>query len=312
MSFIIKVRVLNTLVNKIRYNPGISGDELIEAIIDKTDRSYSRRTFLRDLKFLKEELKYFIHYDATSGGYHIDALEQIPEEDEFMNKSLAVLDTHNALTELDANADFVDISMQKSDLLNPSLQPIIQSIKKQRKINVQYFKLKTDEEKEYVLNPLLLKEYEYKWYLMADDDGVLKAFALDRIKNAELIDEQSDLRLMDYCKDKLDAALGVSMLNDEAQLVRLVATNKQAKYLKSYPIHYSQVVEEDNENVTIFQMHLIVNNELVMKILSYGGTVRVIGPVRLHDKIVQMVGAMSENLKSSQINIQNAHKLFMG
>ena len=65
MNSVYQIRRLNTIVNKVRYNPGISKELIIEAVIETTDKPYSLRTFYRDLKHLTEDLKYFIYYDSN-------------------------------------------------------------------------------------------------------------------------------------------------------------------------------------------------------------------------------------------------------
>ena len=74
------------------------------------------------------------------------------------------------------------------------------------------------------------------------------------------------------------------MINpDDAQPEEIVLAfePEQGKYIKSYPIHESQVVLADNEQEFRIRLTLFITRDRVMEILSYGMAVMVISPERL-------------------------------
>jgi predicted DNA-binding transcriptional regulator YafY len=59
----------------------------------------------------------------------------------------------------------------------------------------------------------------------------------------------------------------------------------QGKYVKSLPLHESQVILKDNEQELLIKLTLFVTYDLLMEILSYGDNVRVLQPLSLVDEI---------------------------
>ena len=60
---------------------------------------------------------------------------------------------------------------------------------------------------------------------------------------------------------------------------------EQGKYIKSYPIHESQVILADNQQELRIKLTIFITHDLVMEILLYGMSVRVISPEHLVKKI---------------------------
>ena len=55
----------------------------------------------------------------------------------------------------------------------------------------------------------------------------------------------------------------------------------QGKYIKSFPLHDSQEIMEDSTKGLKIKLKLFVTHDLVMELLSYGETLKVIKPASL-------------------------------
>jgi len=75
---------------------------------------------------------------------------------------------------------------------------------------------------------------------------------------------------------------GVINLDDvPPQEIILSFAPEQGKYIKSYPIHESQEVLADDDHELRIKLTLFITHDLVMEILSYGMSVKVISPEQL-------------------------------
>jgi hypothetical protein len=61
----------------------------------------------------------------------------------------------------------------------------------------------------------------------------------------------------------------------------------QSKYLRTLPLHHSQVEVERNEKYSIFEYRLCPSFDFRQKILSMGGSVEVLAPANLIAKVCE-------------------------
>ena len=72
----------------------------------------------------------------------------------------------------------------------------------------------------------------------------------------------------------------------KTQKVVFRASPKEAPYIRTKPLHRSQmVIEEDLDGYTTFQLEVIVNPELERDLLSYGCGITVLSPQSLAESI---------------------------
>ena len=68
------------------------------------------------------------------------------------------------------------------------------------------------------------------------------------------------------------------------QVVELWVDNSEYPYLKTKPIHKSQKLVREENGGKIISLHVIVNIELMMALLSYGDYVKVLAPPELRER----------------------------
>jgi predicted DNA-binding transcriptional regulator YafY len=165
---------------------------------------------------------------------------------------------------------------------------LIHAISNRIVINLIHQKFDSDEPTERLVEPYALKEAKGRWYLFAKDteDKKLKTFGLDRV-----IDFNYTSKRFDYPKN-IDVnvffrhCFGVINPEDEKeQEIILSFDADQGKYIKSYPIHESQTILQDDEYELRVKLHLFITLDLIMELLSYRDTFEVIAPQSLRDQI---------------------------
>jgi predicted DNA-binding transcriptional regulator YafY len=111
----------------------------------------------------------------------------------------------------------------------------------------------------------------------------LRIYALDRIKALDQTERTFKL------PKKFDAAkffedyYGIIISDDDYDVcpVALQVDSWQSKYLRTLPLHHSQVEVECNEEFSIFEYRLCPTFDFRQKLLSLGDTIEVLAPQEL-------------------------------
>jgi hypothetical protein len=168
------------------------------------------------------------------------------------------------------------------------LTDIIEAMRDNRKIEMNYQSYWSGCEKHYILEPYHVKVFNKRWYMIAYDRkaGILKTFALDRIvelcATAETFQYPKDFDPQTYFND----CFGI--IHDEqekVQRIRLKIYNNQDKYLRDLPLHHSQQIIETTADYSIFEYRIKVTFDLIQEILSHGSDWEVLAPQSLRDDI---------------------------
>jgi len=134
--------------------------------------------------------------------------------------------------------------------------------------------------------PLLLKEYNGRWFLLAYDldKAQNQNYALDRIKSmTEYYYDQSRIEIDFDAKSYFKDLVGVTKNTDGAQLIRFKTSDFMKSYMLTKKFHHSQELVNDAEN--LFEIKVEINNELISKFMSFAEDVVVLAPESLVKRI---------------------------
>lgn len=164
-------------------------------------------------------------------------------------------------------------------LLNPLYNYIVQK----QTLRIVYQSFKLAHEVSFVLCPHLLKEFRNRWFLFGSEASTLKLYdlPLDRIVSIEPVDIAYRTNLGFDSEHFFDDVIGVSKnVGDKPRNVKFWADKMQSSYIKTKPLHPSQVLlsEDPDEHSCIFQIKVVLNFELYSVFMSYGAGVRVLSP----------------------------------
>ena len=138
----------------------------------------------------------------------------------------------------------------------------------------------------YILRMILPKHC----YLLAVDtkDNRLKTFGLDRITDIDISKTKYREKYSYDFKALFAQAFGI--LGDEggkAQRVRLQFSYEQGQYVKTYPLHASQIIIEEDKNAVIIELFLYITYDFTKALLSFGQELEVLRPAKLRKSINQ-------------------------
>lgn len=169
------------------------------------------------------------------------------------------------------------------------LDLIIEAIENNICLSLVYQKFENDPSSEFSISPYFVKEFHNRWYVIGYNAGKdeVRTYGLDRIVSISLcydtykVNESIDIEA--YFKD----CIGINLGNGIVEKVILSFTHAQGNYIKTQYLHRSQETLKDDDNELLVQLNVIINEELIMMLMSHGDHVKVIEPSSLAEKIAE-------------------------
>ena len=169
------------------------------------------------------------------------------------------------------------------------LTTIVDAMRESVVLSMTYHSFHCEEPSTFEVEPYCVKLFEQRWYMLGKSEGYdeLRLYALDRIKALEPTERKFKL------PKKFDAAkffedyYGIIIGDKDFDIcpVALKVDSWQSKYLRTLPLHHSQVEVERNEEYSIFEYRLCPSFDFRQKILSMGATTEVLAPATLIAKV---------------------------
>ena len=271
------------IIKKLRKRPAnfeeISDYLARESEFEEYKFNVSKRTFQRDIKDIRAIYKIDIVYDKSIAAYRIDS-DDHPEATE---RILEAFDTFNALNITDRLSDHIHFEKRRPQGTE-NLYGLLHAIKNKLQIRFTYQKYWDEEVSNRTVEPYALKEFQNRWYVLANDlkDNKVKSFALDRLTDFEITKRKFQSPKDFNVNEHFKYCFGIISPNSQQpQEVILSFDPHEGKYIKSLPLHESQVILEDTEEEVLISLNLVITHDFLMEILSHGEYVKVIKPISL-------------------------------
>jgi len=251
------------------------------------DLSVSKRTFQRDVEDILSLYQIEIVYDFSLRKYLI----RNQGDESYNSRILEAFETLSVLTVNQDVSRYLEFQTRRAGGLE-NFHGLLHAIKNHLQLNFSYQSY--DQEKALLkkTNPLLLKEFKGRWYVIAKDlaDDKIKTYALDRLSNPEIAKKRFSVSSDFDPKSIFRDSFGIisSVAGSVPQRVVLSFDAWQGKYVKSQPLHASQVTLINNESEFRIELFVYVAFDLVKELLSYGEGVKVIEPATLAKEIMEM------------------------
>lgn len=288
----------------------------------------SRATLKRDLEYLRERLDAPIVYDRFANGYTFnpdqrDARQvrhELPglwfSEREIhalltMHQLIAGLDEGGVLARhlqplLDKLYGMLGTSdeearelVRRIKVMSPARRPVAPrhfellggALTRRRRVHLHYWVRSRREMTERTVSPQRLVHWRNTWYLDAwchATEG-LRRFAVDAIREADLVDQRSKDIALKTIEAELDAGYGV-FSGAKLQWATLEFTPEAAQWVRHEQWHPQQEAKLHSDGSLSLRLPYADRTELVMDILRHGEQVRVTSPSSLRDAVREQLG----------------------
>ncbi|MDM1074121.1 WYL domain-containing protein [Empedobacter brevis] len=249
---------------------------------DTLEFNFSKRTLQRDIREIRNILGIDIMYSRSQRGYYI--IQDDYSSDLFL-KTLEEINSFSALKLTNSLESIVYLEKRKPKRAE-FLPDIVQAIQQKKKIEFHYQKFGEEKETIRKVSPIAIREHDNRWYLIADDKGIVKNFGLERMNKVAILKEKIDDNIDFNYDDKYKYSYGIIVpISEEPEKIILSVTKKQAAYLESLPLHESQHVLEIKQDEVLIGLELFLTEDFISEILSMSRSITVIEPQKLKDKI---------------------------
>lgn len=291
-------------------------EDLIDACSDALyeyegiDKGISRRTVQGDIQIMRsEKLGYnapIVVYDNKFYRYEDEdySITNTPlsEQDlKVMSEAVEVLSQFKGFSYFSEMGEIVNrledhVTSAKSKAIpvidfekNENLQglnyldTIYHSIVDKQPLRMTYQSFKAREAATFIFHPYLLKEYKNRWFVFGLQRGeqMFKNLALDRIQELEIAKDEvyRENKLFDPLTFFNDVVGVTKNINQQAEKVTFLVTREHAPYIRTKPIHKSQqIVEAKEDGSIIFEINVIINQELQREFLGFADGIKILSP----------------------------------
>ncbi len=184
------------------------------------------------------------------------------------------------------------------------LTTIVEALRDHKKLLISHLRFDTDQPHVFYMAPLCLKVFKQRWYVLGfieELDGSNKTgneprtYALDRVKHLELTDktfkQPKDFHPQEFFLPYYGVFCGSEY---KPEIVRArVATEKDAKYLRTLPLHHSQREPEP----CVFEWFIAPTFDFIQQLRTYGPALEVLAPQSLRDSMRQDAEAVANLYK---------------
>ena len=309
-------------------------EDLIDACSDALseyegrDENVSRRTVQGDIQMMRsdklgynapivvKENKYYTYADPD---YSITNVPLTEQDTSMMADAVGVLKQLSGFSAFAGMEDIIGrledhvsavrherkpvIYFETNDKLTGlhHITPLYEAISAGRPISVTYHSFKNPRSNRFTFSPYVLKEFRNRWFIFGRRGGKTDVFnlALDRIQEIGPAPDGAEyIPMGKFNPEKyFDDLIGVTKDRTmKPQKVRFWAAAWQVPYIRTKPLHRSQmVVEVDQEGNGVFQMEVVVNYELEKELLGFGEGVRVLEPNTLKESLARRLRAAARS-----------------
>jgi predicted DNA-binding transcriptional regulator YafY len=283
-------------------------------------------TIEKDMFNMKMEHDAPIRYSKRHGGYYYEdssyTINDIPLSEEDLEAIKFAAYTLSQFREVDLFKQFgqaidkivnrVAVSGNPNDQLDKHVQfetafssegqewlpPLLSAVHQGKTVEFSYASFRSSVSKKRTVLPVFLKEYRNRWYVICQDldKQDIMTYALDRISELTISDKIVQERIPFDAEAYFRHAIGISVINtNQPDLIRFQTDTVAGKYIQSQPFHLSQQVVKEDDDSFLFEMQVIVTEELIRNLLSFGGELLVLEPSHLKETMAERVTAMKMN-----------------
>jgi hypothetical protein len=276
------VRICLLLIKRIESHPFETTACLLQ-YLDEQGFTMSKRSFERLLANIRDEFFISIRYDRNGGGYVVDFPEENDRETliqllDMLEQAAIFSDAFKGDNSLLQHIDFSRNSRLRGF---EWLEYAVYALKHHRKVTLEYHRFGSAAPETIALKPLLLKHYQDRWYLVGfvDVKGGIRIYGLDRITAFTIEQESFKLPKDPGLKATFKNTIGINFSDNKPERLLLRVDISQAEYLRSLPLHDSQVeVRTEADGNVVFEINVVINHECKQRLLMLGAAAEVLEP----------------------------------
>lgn len=172
------------------------------------------------------------------------------------------------------------------------LSSIVSAMKESRKLMVTYQRFDRPEPHTFLLIPYCLKVFKQRWYLVGKSDDHPeetdpRVYALDRVHDIAITDKEGRSPHNFNPEAFFENQFGVDRRLSKPERIRVKVKGLAANYLRTLPIHDSQLEIETKDDYSVFAFYLAPTYDFVQELRKHGSNLEVLEPEPLREDFKQ-------------------------
>lgn len=268
-----------------------------------------KRTFADCLRAIESAFDIQISSDARNGYRYRIVNREWLEKDNVKDWLLSAFAVNGLLQDSKGLRDRVMYETIPSG--NTYLLKVLDCMKANRVINLEYQDFFDEEPCEILLEPYFVRVFHQRWYVIGSmrntpdgeepeertKQGRIRRYALDRVKQLDATEDTFKLPHGFTVESFFADAFGIIVEPEvlKAERIRIKATdiNHRRDYLRKLPIHWSQREVEKHSDYSIFEVTVMPTYDFIQHILSMSSEVEVISPEHVRKEVIRWIKEMA-------------------
>ena len=302
------------ILSKLYENPkGLTykefADEWKQTTLNSQQTALPKRTFADCLRAIEETFGIEISSDARNGYRYRIVNREWLEKDNVKDWLLSAFAVNGLLQDsrgLRERVMYEDIPSGNQWLL-----PILNAMKGNHVIRLEYQEFFDVEPREILLEPYCVRVFRQRWYVIGimenepegeepselTNQGQIRRYALDRILHLETTEETFKMPRQFSVESYFADAFGIIVEPEEYQVERIRLkvsdVNHRRQYLRSLPLHHSQREVERHSDYSVFEIRVAPTYDFIQQILAMGSEAEVLSPDYVRAEIKRRIKEMA-------------------
>lgn len=275
------------IIDTIRSYGSISREEmsrLWERSALSNGRPMARRTFYNDRASIESIFGINIQCDSATYEYYIESSNE--HQTNAMNWLLNSASIGNVISGTQEIGH--KIFLEEAPSSHENLPIIVEALKQNSPVTFTYQSYsRINPSRDNQLEPYFLKFFKQRWYITGRNvkSNTLRTYALERMTEITMVNSTFIVPEEFNAEDYIRHSYGIIFDEGSVKNVAVRTDSRQAKYLRSVPLHHSQR-ETLHDSYSVFYYQLKITPDFVQELLSYGPKITVLNPPELRAMIV--------------------------
>ncbi len=172
------------------------------------------------------------------------------------------------------------------------LTQIIEAMRDGVVLEMSYQSFWRDSASTFLVEPYCVKVFRQRWYVVGRSvyNNSLRIYALDRVQqlvnSSEHFSISEDFNAEEYFKDSFGI---IADDNYSAEFVKIKVYGQKAMYLRSLPLHHTQIEDETCDDYSIFNYNIKPTYDFRQEILSHGAEIEVLSPKWFREEVANII-----------------------
>lgn len=172
------------------------------------------------------------------------------------------------------------------------LSTIVSGMSEGHQISVTYQGFDRAEPHTFLLAPYCLKVFKQRWYLVGKpedhpEEDYPRVYALDRVQEIAATSVTFKFPKQFNAESFFDGCFGVDRSQPEVKPIRIRTDSATANFIRTLPLHSSQIEVEHTNEYSIFTYRLSTTYDLIQELRKHGPNLEVLEPADLRNKFHQ-------------------------